>query len=173
MIRAHAARLGVALPTDPLGRHPRPRPPLPRSRTPRPRLRHAITSTPGPPVPPRPRRRPRHCVKSCWNLGRHLAAGAPHPPESLVARHGALFLRIARQTRHLAPTFVHPPPCGPLPTHPRGLRLSRDHYNSQKYSHSAPTRNAVAATSSRFVEFFEHHDDPARSPAEMLADLTR
>lgn len=39
-----------------------------------------------------------------------------------------------------------------------------DHYKEE---------NQRIANLHRFVQFFQDHDDPARPPAELLADLTR
>ncbi|MCF7675880.1 MAG: UvrD-helicase domain-containing protein [Akkermansiaceae bacterium] len=95
-------------------------------------------------------------------LGHRLEIGASLRRE-LVSRHGALFLPLARQLdswRDLSSTLRPAALCQRIFAN-AGLA---DHYKDE------PQR---IDNLQRFVQFFHDHDDPARPPAEMLADLTR
>jgi DNA helicase-2/ATP-dependent DNA helicase PcrA len=96
------------------------------------------------------------------NLGHRLETDTPLRKD-LVSRHGPLFLPLARQLaswRELS-TSLRPAALCESILNESGLL---DHYNAE------PSR---IANLQRFVQFFRDHDDPARPPAEMLAELTR
>lgn len=161
MIRAHAARLGVALPTaiwdDTLD--------LSRRFL---RLeRHDLTSVSrhlG--TQSRPSHRAlcdaRPTAEVLLLLARQLMAGAQARKE-LIARHGRSFYPIAQQLagwRDLSSAIRPAALCRRI-LDESGLL---GHY-------SADTQRL--ANLERFVQYFEHHDDPARAPADMLGELTR
>ncbi|MCX6878649.1 MAG: UvrD-helicase domain-containing protein [Verrucomicrobia bacterium] len=161
MIRAHAARLGVPLPTaiwdDTLD--------LARRflRLERHDLanvsRHLGTQS-------RPSHRAladaRPTAEVLMHLARLLGAGSQARKE-LIARYGHLFQPIAEQLeawRELATTLRPAALCRRI-LDESGLL---DHYCSDTQR---------LANLERFVQFFAHRDEPARPPADMLGELTR
>jgi DNA helicase-2/ATP-dependent DNA helicase PcrA len=161
MIRAHAARLGVPLPTaawdDTLD--------LARRFL---RLeRHDLTSVSrhlGTRSVPSHRALAdaRPTAEVLMLLAGELAAGTRARKE-LIARHGSLFHPLAEQLeawRGLATTLRPAALCGRI-LDESGLL---GHY-------SGDTQRL--ANLERFVQYFVRHDEPARAPADMLGELTR
>lgn len=94
---------------------------------------------------------------------RHQLETGTASRQDLVSRHGQLFLPLARQLaswRELSATLRPADLC------------DRILYESGLLSYYAANPSRIANLQ-RFVQFFRDHDDHARPPAEMLAELTR
>jgi DNA helicase-2/ATP-dependent DNA helicase PcrA len=89
--------------------------------------------------------------------------------QKLIARHGKPFLPIAEKLaawRELSHTHRPPDLCQRI-LDESGLRgLGDDHESLDN------TLSRRHANLERFIEFFQRHDDPARPPADLLAELT-
>lgn len=168
MIRAHAARLGIALPID------RWDDTLDISRRFLDLERHDLTTVCG---HLGTQHRPSHRALSdalatadvLMLLSPRLAAGG-QARETLIARHGQAFLPIAKQLnawRTLSNTIRPAELCQRL-LNESGLL---DSYKKTEPSGAGGEFQRVANLT-RFIQYFQHHDDPARPPADLLGELT-
>ena len=101
-------------------------------------------------------------------LSPQLAAGA-RDRQNLIARHGKPFLPIAEKLaswREHSHTLRPPDLCQRI-LDESGLRDLGDDRESL-----GSTLDRRHANLDRFIEFFQRHDDPARPPADLLAELT-
>ena len=101
-------------------------------------------------------------------LSPQLAAGA-RDRQNLIARHGKPFLPIAKKLaswRELSHTHRPPDLCQRI-LDESGLRDLGDDRESL-----GSTLDRRHANLDRFIEFCQRHDDPARPPADLLAELT-
>ncbi len=169
MIRAHANRLGIALPTDrwddtldisrrflDLERHDL-------STV----SRHLDTHN-----------RPSHRALAdalatadvLMLLRPQLAAGAPDR-QKLITRHGKPFLPIAEKLTawHNLSNTLRPAELAQRVLDESGLL---DSYEETPPTGSEGGGFQRAANLKRFIQYFHQHDDPARPPADMLAELT-
>ena len=167
MVRAHAARLGIALPTD------RSDDTLDLSRRFLDLERHDLATVCQHFAT---RDRPSHraladalaTAEILLRLSPQLAAGA-RDRQNLIARHGKPFLPIAEKLaswRELSHTLRPPDLCQRI-LDESGLRDLGDDRESL-----GSTLDRRHANLDRFIEFFQRHDDPARPPADLLAELT-
>ena len=101
-------------------------------------------------------------------LSPQLAAGA-RDRQNLITRHGKPFLPIAEKLaswREHSHTLRPPDLCQRI-LDESGLRDLGDDRESL-----GSTLDRRHANLDRFIEFFQRHDDPARPPADLLAELT-
>ena len=167
MVHAHAARLGIALPTA------RWDDTLDLSRRFLALERHDLATVC---QHFETRNRPAHraladalaTAEILLRLSPLLAAGA-RAREDLIARHGKPFLPIAEKLaawRELSHTLRPPELCQRI-FDESALIDSEDESDPPGGN---PTRRL--ANLKRFIEYFQRHDDSARPPADLLADLT-
>jgi DNA helicase-2/ATP-dependent DNA helicase PcrA len=167
MVRAHAARLGIVLPTD------RWDDTLDLSRRFLDLERHDLATVCQHFAT---QHRPSHraladtlaTAEILLRLSQPLAAGA-RDRKNLIARHGKPFLPIAEKLatwRELSQTLRPPDLCQRIFDESGLIHGAGEHLASD------PGQGRRLGNIQRFIEFFQRHDDPARPSAEILAELT-